>query len=233
MDRSPRFAPRVDPRERLALAEEFDLAQATLTALAVPEIAFPLAAIGLLGLTHWLTSPVALAWSGILGAIFVAMGAVGLAGLPIGAGGLVMLGFAATSLAMEVLIGHGFGLHAAGAAVCLTLAAMPVTGDQPDAHPAVVLPVSVAVAALTVISVRRSPRVLRSDPFAVTQFVGQHAVVLQADFAGGQAVVCGQLCSIRSGDDRTLQEGAVVRVIDGGDAALTVELVSDPSDSEA
>ncbi len=174
------------------------LAQTIREALALPELAFSLVALGLLAVTVWLATPGA-ASSGATGAVLLLAGSAGLAAIPITMGATLMLVLAAGSLWFEVRHLPGMGLHAIGGWLTLTLAGFFLHGEWVGAHPAVVLPVATLTAAGAHLAGRRYRNRISDDPFTGPwHLTDRHTVVLHADGLRGQAVVGGQLWTIRS-----------------------------------
>lgn len=216
----------VDPnRYELVTNGESPAAAAALDTLAVPEFAFVLVAVGLLCIVVRMSTP-ALGWSGLgCGVILLVLGVAGLTALPVHAAGVLMLGFAAGSLCMEVLSLPGMGLHAVGGGFSLILAGIYLTADKPGAHPAVVIPLSVAVAILTYVAGRRSWRYVRDRPLDPSStLVGRGIVVLAAAGPIGQGVVAGQVWDLRA-DDSDLEPGQTVRVTETAAGWLVVKPV--------
>lgn len=215
-------------RRASGVGEVTDVAQSALDALAVPELAFPLVALGLLGLACSVTSP-GLAWAGWAGGVLLPAGGAGLVLLPASAGAVLLLALAAATLCLEVSAFRGVGLHAVGGGVGLTLAGLTLEGDWTGAHPAVVVPSAAAVAAGTYLAARRSPSVRRRDPFAPPRALeGQHAVVLHATGSRGHAVVCGELWTVRCPHEH-LHAGQTVCITGVTEEYLTVEVGPPPS----
>jgi membrane-bound ClpP family serine protease len=78
-----------------------DALQRVIDILAIPELAFCLLAVGLLGVMVWLATP-GMAASGAAGAVLLLLGGCGMAAIPVTAGGVILLVFAAASLWFEV-----------------------------------------------------------------------------------------------------------------------------------
>lgn len=180
--------------------------------LAVPEIAFVLLASGLLCLTVRVATP-ALGWPGAAaGMTLILLGIAGLAALPVAVGGVLMLGFSAASLVMEVLHLPGFGLHAAGAAVSLILAGIYLTEPVPSAHPVLVAPIALTVGALSFLAGRRSWRYIRDRPLHPSStLLGRGTVILSTTGESGLGVVAGQIWNLRA-EHGDLEPGQTVRV---------------------
>ena len=167
--------------------------------VAPAELAFVLVAAGLVCIVFRLASP-AMGWKAVvLGSLFLLLGAASLASLPPRAAGLLMLALAVASLGMEVLVLPGFGLHAVGGGVSLILAGVYLTEDVPGVHPAVAVPIAVAVAGLTYFAGRRSWRCIRHRPLdSSTMLVGRGTVVLTATGSSGRGVVSGHVWELRT-----------------------------------
>lgn len=197
-------------------------ANTILDILAVPEVTYLLVVAGVLCIVVRLAAP-ALGWSAVAaGTTLLAIGSTGLFSLPVSAAGLLMLSFAAASLCMEVA-SPGFGLHAAGGAVSLVLAGIYLTADRPGVHPVLVVPVAVAVAAITYFAGRRSWRCIRDRPFeASPKLVGRGTVVLTATGSTGRGVVSGGLWDLRT-EGGHLRAGQTVRVTEAAEGWLLVE----------
>jgi membrane-bound ClpP family serine protease len=198
-----------------ATTDTDELASVAVQALAIPEIAFLLTASGLLALAIWIALP-HLWWFAAAAAPTLGAGLMGLWLIPLSPAGGLLLAFAATSLAMEVLSLPGYLLHASGGALALGLAGLCLLEPWSGAHPAVVMPTASAVGAATWWCARISWRATRADPFATsTRLVGRDLVVLHAGRADrdhtGHAVVAGHLWAIR---DLTapLRDGSHARV---------------------
>jgi membrane-bound ClpP family serine protease len=180
------------------IPEAPDALQRLIDVLAIPELVFCLLAVGLLGVMVWLATP-GMAASGATGAVLLVLGGCGMATIPVTAGAITLLVFAAASLWYEVRYMPGMGLHAIGGWFALTLSGFALSGQWSGAHPAVVLPAATLTAGGTYLAGRRSWRRIDNDPFAASPFLtDRHTIVLHADGLHGQAVVGGQLWTIRS-----------------------------------
>lgn len=196
----------------------------TLAEVSNAEAVFVLLAAGLLLLSIRLSCPTR-RWTLFAGVALLVLGGAGLATLSLQVAGVLMLVCAATSLAMEALLFPGVGLHAAGAGISLLLAGLYLTGEQPSAHPVVVVPVAVAVAVVSFAVGNRSWRRVRDQPFdAAEGVIGRGTVVLAADGAGTYGVVRGQLWQLRAVSGQ-LRDGQHVRVTGAGEQWLVVEPV--------
>jgi len=212
-------------RYELVANDESRTALAAMDTLAVPECAFVLVAVGLLCIVVRIAAP-ALGWAGfVAGLSLLALGVAGLAALPVHAASVLMFGFAAASLGMEVLTSPGMGLHAVGGGFSLILAGIYLTAEKPGAHPALVISLSIAVAILTYLAGRRSWRYVRDRPLDPSRtLVGRGIVVLAAAGPVGQGVVAGQVWDLRA-DDSDLQPGQTVRVTETTAGWLVVKPV--------
>jgi len=209
--------------------KEPGLLQTMPEALALPELAFTLVALGLLAVMVWLATP-GMAVSGATGAVLLLLGSAGLAALPITMGASILLVLAAASLWFEVRHMPGVGLHAIGGWFALTIAGFSLHGEWSGAHPAVVLPAATLTAAGTYLAGRRSWRRIDNDPLAAPRLLtDRHTVVLHTDGLRGQAIVGGQLWTIRSRRGR-LHPGQRVWIADAAPDCLIVE--PDPTADE-
>jgi membrane-bound ClpP family serine protease len=213
---SPGYDPQGSEREPQAAITTLDM-------IAVPEVTYVLVAAGLLCIVVRLATP-ALGWSGVAaGSTLLLIGSAGLLTLPVRAVGLLMLSFAAASLCMEVLAFPGFGLHAVGGALSLVLTGVYLTEDPPGVHPVLVVPVAVAVAAITYLAGRRSWRCIRDRPLDPSpKLVGRGTVVLAGAGSIGLGVVSGQLWDLRT-KEGDLRAGQTVRVTEAADGWLVVQ----------
>jgi membrane-bound serine protease (ClpP class) len=175
-----------------------DELQEVLDALAVPELAFSLLAAGLLGVMIWLATP-GMIGSGVVGAVLLLAGGIGMAAAAVSAAALTLLVLAAAALWFEVRYVPGLGLYAIGGWFALTLGGLLLFGAWSGAHPAVVFPLATLTALGTYLAGRRSWQRIDDDPFADSPLLtGRHAIVLHTDGVQGQALVGGQLWTIRS-----------------------------------
>jgi membrane-bound ClpP family serine protease len=219
----------LDPTEGQGIDRRWDaevdragLVQSAQEVLAVPELAFGLVALGLLGVMVWLATP-SLAGSGVAGSAMLAAGTAGLLAVPLTTGAAVLLVLAAASLCMEVRSLPGTALHACGGGIALALGGLLIREDGAGAHPAVVIPVAGITAAGTYLAGRSSWRRIEADPFTdPRRLADRHTVVLDADGRHGHAVVGGQLWTIRSRHG-VLVAGQRVRVARRGRKSLSVE----------
>ncbi len=205
----------------VAVTAEAGLAAGAQTALAVPEVAFLLIALGYLALATWLALPHLWVW-GLAAAPLLIAGSTGLVHLSPTAGAVFLLVLAAASLAMEVLSLPGLMLHAVGGAVALAGAGLWLHGPWAGAHPAVAVPAALAVGWGTWWAARRSWRAARVDPWAdSSRLVGRELVVLHVQDGLGHAVVAGHVWPVRD-PDRPLQAGRWARVTERRGDELTV-----------
>jgi membrane-bound ClpP family serine protease len=220
---TPRSLPGLDTAETLAYDAQASTSAAALDTFAQPELAFVLVAAGMLCITLRLASP-GLGWNAIvLGSSLLLIGGITLITLPVHVAGLLMFAFAAASLCTEVLAAPGFGLHAIGGGFSLVLAGVYLADDIPGAHPALVVPVSVAVAGITYLAGRRSWRCIRDRPLdPCPTLIGRGTVVLSAAGPLGHGVVSGQLWNLRA-EKGDLRAGQTVRVTAAADHWLIVE----------
>ncbi|HEY6744331.1 MAG TPA: NfeD family protein [Mycobacteriales bacterium] len=204
-------------------------AHEALTVLEPLEVAYPLAAVGLLGVVVWLASPAAV-WRGRLGAVALAAGIAGMIAGDISAGAVLLLLLAAGALVMEVLAFPGIGLHAAGGGIALLLAGLYWEEEPTGPYVGVIVAVAVAVAGLTYRAGRHSWRRARDKPFDGSLGpVGRRAVVLAARGSVGRGVVQGQLWELR-GRDGALREAQTVEVVGRAGDWLIVTPVGTPDD---
>jgi membrane-bound ClpP family serine protease len=115
-------------------------------ALALPDVAFSLTAVGMLALVCLLAGghPA----FGVVGGVLLTGGVIGLVELPVTAAAALLLALAAASLGMEILGRVGAGLHAVGGGFAMALAGSMLV-DVPTwagAHFAVIMPLSAIVA---------------------------------------------------------------------------------------
>jgi membrane-bound ClpP family serine protease len=187
---------------------------------AAAEITFLLLIAGLMCLTLRLAGH-GMPWALPAGGLLVALGIALLLTLPVSAGGVMMLSFAAAALAFETLL-PGFGVHALAAGVSVLFAGLHLTGAPPAVHPALVAPVAAGVAAGAFIAGRRSWRFRRDRPFdASGGLADRGAVVLGVDGPIAYGVVSGQLWRLQA-QQGLLHEGASVRVVEVHDDRLSV-----------
>lgn len=197
-----------------------------LEASVLPEITFVAVAAGLVLLAARIATP-ALGWPALtMGLALLLGGCIGLATLPVTAGGVALLALAGAAMVMEVRLYPGIGLHAAGSAVGLILAGILLTERAPGAHPGVVAPIAVLAAGVTYLAGRRSWRFVRDRALEASgTLVGRGIVVLGASGSTGHGVVSGALWPLRTrGED--LRPGQPVRVTEAARTFLVVEPVS-------
>jgi len=186
------------------------------------ESTFLLTAAGLLCIVNWLAAQTRLA-SAMFGTALLVLATFGMVALPVSAAGALFLAFAAGALCMEVVAFPGTGLHAFGGGVGLALAGLFLTGEGSGAHPTVVLPAAVVIAAATYVSGRRSWRCIRNRPLDPSnEMTGRHTVVLSSEGSMGHGVIAGELYKLRAAEG-FLEPGQSVEVIGTEPEGLVVE----------
>jgi len=204
------------------------LAVTLLDLIAVVEVAFALTSGGLLLVVVWIAVP-RLVLAAVLGLILLAVGAVGMARIPVLPGAVLLLVLAAASLVMEVLAAPGLLLHAVGGGVALCLAGLSLAPGS-GAHPLAAVAVAVAASAGTWWAARRSWRAVRDDPLLRGErLCGRTGTVLQARGREGSAVIGGEVWTV-SALDRPLRPGGRVEVVARAADALIVVPARRPPD---
>jgi membrane-bound serine protease (ClpP class) len=213
--------------------EGMNLFLALFRILANPDLALFLFSTGSIGILAELYSPNFV--TGILGALMIILGLIGLGTLPLNVGGLLLIAFGLVLFGLEVTV-TSHGLLGVGGLACFVIGASALFTGPVDPFaplirvaPLTIIVVSVtlgSIMALVVFGALRSRRI---------------GVVVPAGDAGGQAVV-GELGEVRSplspvgsviaggeewtartADGSSLERGTLVRVINVEGLTLTVE----------
>ncbi len=110
-----------------------------------------------------------------------------------------------------------------GTGVSLTLAGLFLTGEWSGAHPVVVVPTAVVVAAATYRAGRCSWRCIRNRPLdPCLQLTGRRTVVLSSTGSVGHGVIAGELWQLHAGQG-ALRQGQTVQVVEAREEWLIVE----------
>jgi membrane-bound serine protease (ClpP class) len=198
-----------------------------LDTIANPTIASLLLSIGVLGLLYELSSP-GIGLGGVVGAICVIVGLLGVSVLPIELGGLVLLIVGLLAIGLELKV-PSHGLLAAGGVIAHVLGAMFLvnTGDYfggVERVDVLIFAPLVAVAVLGLVLLARLTRRALSAPFASGEsaLVGKPGVAKTAFVADGPAF---------SGDvfvDGARWQGIAEAAIASGEPVVVVEVLRGP-----
>jgi membrane-bound serine protease (ClpP class) len=199
--------------------------------LSDPTIALLLFSTGSVGLLAELYSPNFV--TGILGALMVLLGLIGLGTLPLNVGGLLLLVFGMVLFGLELTV-TSHGLLGFGGLVCFALGASALfTGPADPFEPLVrvALPTIVVMTAtgglflaLIVFGVIRSRRIGRgafgAGPLVSLGALGEVRSPLQPI---GSVLAAGEEWTARTADGRSLDRGTPVRIVKVEGLTLTVE----------
>jgi membrane-bound serine protease (ClpP class) len=199
--------------------------------LSDPTIALLLFSTGSVGLLAELYSPNFV--TGILGALMVLLGLIGLGTLPLNVGGLLLIVFGMVLFGLELTV-TSHGLLGFGGLVCFALGASALfTGPADPFEPLVqvAFPTILAITAtggvflvLIVFGVLRSRRIGRgtfgAGPHVALGAIGE---VRSPLVPVGSVIAAGEEWSARSADGRPLDRGTPVRVVKVEGLTLTVE----------
>lgn len=198
--------------------------------LSDPTIALLLFSTGSIGLLAELYSPNFV--TGILGALMVLLGLIGLGTLPLNVGGLLLIVFGVVLFGLELTV-TSHGLLGFGGIVCFVLGASALfTGPADPFEPLVrvALPAIVGITATAgiflvlvvfgAIRYRGAGRGAGSDPFVAPGTFGEVRSPLSPV---GSVIAGGEEWSARTADGRSLDRGTVIRVVKVEGLTLTVE----------
>jgi membrane-bound serine protease (ClpP class) len=198
--------------------------------LSDPNIAVFLFSTGSLGILVELYSPNFV--TGILGALMILLGLIGLGTLPLNIGGLLLIGFGVLLFGLEVTV-TSHGLLGVGGLVCFALGASALfTGPVDPFGPVVTvaLPAILVITAtgglflvLIVFGALSSRRIGRGTPLGGHIAPGAVGSVRSPLTPLGSVIAGGEEWSARSADGRPLDRGTNVRVIKVDGLTLTVE----------
>jgi membrane-bound serine protease (ClpP class) len=198
------------------------LHQRLLAAIAHPQVAGLLMALGLLGLYAEISNPGALV-PGVVGAICTLLGFFALSVLPIDYAGLALLALALALFVAETQV-PAFGVLTAGGAVSLTLGLMMLFDDLGPTlrpHPAWAVGIGVCVFAIAAFGSARTLRLRRQRPTTgIEGMVGQRGTVRGILDPAGRVFVHGELWSATvepeggdPGEGEHIEDGAAVEVV--------------------
>jgi membrane-bound serine protease (ClpP class) len=198
-----------------------------LDTIASPTIASLLLSIGVLGLLYELSSP-GIGLGGVVGAICVIVGLLGVSVLPIELGGLVLLVVGLLAIGLELKV-PSHGLLAAGGVIALVLGAMFLvnTGDYfggVERVDVLVFAPLVAAAVLGLVLLARLTRRALSAPFAS----GESALVGKPGFAKTAFVSDGAAFSGDVFVDGARWQGIADAAIASGEPVVVVEVLRGP-----
>jgi membrane-bound serine protease (ClpP class) len=198
--------------------------------LSDPTIALLLFSTGSVGLLAELYSPNFV--TGILGALMVLLGLIGLGTLPLNVGGLLLIVFGLVLFGLELTV-TSHGLLGFGGLVCFALGASALFSGpvDPFAPLARVAPATIALMtgtgaaflAMIVFGVVRSRRIGRSVGSGINIALGAVGQVRSPLSPLGSVLAGGEEWSARSADGRSLERGTNVRVVKVEGLTLTVE----------
>lgn len=190
-----------------------------------PELAFMLLLGGGACLALGMTAH-AVRWTVPAGMVLLAAGVFFLSAVEASGRAAVLLALGGLCVGLELFALVGFGLYAAGAATCVLLAGLSVSGS-PEVHPALAVPASVGFGVATMVAALTSWRRRRDHPFDTTpRLVGRGAVVLAGTGSGTDpvAVVGGQVWRLEAAlaGGPELGEGQFIRVVQARKDRLVV-----------
>lgn len=195
-----------------------------------PNIAFLLFSLGSTGLLVELYSPNFV--TGIIGALALLLGLMGLGTLPLNVGGLLLIIFGLVLFGLELTV-TSHGLLGFGGIVCLALGASALfTGPADPFEPVVRVAPAVIIAstatfgailALIVIGALKSRRIGLVQPIGALVPPGTPGQVRSPLSPLGSVIAAGEEWSARTADGRPLERGTRVRVVKVDGLTLTVE----------
>jgi membrane-bound serine protease (ClpP class) len=203
---------------------EFSLRQKFMEFLGNPSVAYILLSLGLLGLCFEMTHPGAVL-PGVAGAGCLLLFAIAAQALPISTIGLLLIVLAVVMFILEVKVAS-YGMLTFGGVVVLLLGSlMLVEGPIPELRVplGLVLPVTIAVAAICVVVVRLAIGAQRERvATGVEGLTGEVGTVTQDLAPEGKVQVHGEIWNAES-TGQTLPRGSRVRVVRVVALKLTVE----------
>jgi membrane-bound serine protease (ClpP class) len=213
--------------------------QSFLHLLADPNIAFVLLTIGFYGLLYEVINPNFV--TGILGAIALILGFIGLGSLPLNVGGLLLIALAILLFVLELTV-TSHGLLTVAGLVCFVLGASALytepgpTAPDVRVEPLVILVMSGATAAFLGLVATAALRTRRMPAMALglgggsggELAAGTPAEVRRPLDPFGSVYAAGEEWSARSADNSPLERGTPVRVVRQDGLVLVVER-ADPS----
>lgn len=215
----------------VAGGQELGALDALRQALASPELAYLLLALGALALVYEVASP-GVGVAGAAGLVLLALGFVGLSALPFRAPGLLLLLLATVLFVAEVLV-WGVGVFAAGGTVALLCAGALLFRGGESVSGGVLWPVALAVGAGALAAGRLAARVRKRPPSTGWHtLLGREAEVRGTEGAadgGARVRLEGAWWSVR-GRDGPVSEGQRVRVVAHEGLALVVVQAGPPGD---
>ena len=198
--------------------------------LSDPTIAVLLFTTGATGLLVELYNPNFV--TGILGALMVLLGLIGLGTLPLNVGGLLLIVFGLVLFGLEFTV-TSHGLLGFGGVVCFALGASalftgPADPFEPVARvaPAVIVVISAtgaAIVALIAFGVLRSRRIGLVPAAATGLSPGTSGEVRSPLSPVGSVYASGEEWTARTADGRSLDRGTPVRIVSVDGLTLTVE----------
>ena len=198
--------------------------------LSDPTIALLLFSTGSAGLLVELYSPNFV--TGILGALMVLLGLIGLGTLPLNVGGLLLIVFGLVLFGLELTV-TSHGLLGVGGLICFVLGASALfTGPVDPFEPLVrvALPTILVITttagiflALIVFGAIRSRRIGVGPPIGAHVAIGTTGQVRSPLSPLGSVIAGGEEWSARSADGHSLERGTPIRVIKVEGLTLTVE----------
>lgn len=220
----------IDVSGALITEENINPFLAIIRLLSDPTIALLLFSTGATGLLVELYSPNFV--TGILGALMVLLGLIGLGTLPLNVGGLLLIIFGMVLFGLELTV-TSHGLLGVGGLVCFAVGASalfsgPVNPFEPLVRiaPPVILVITLtlgAIMALIVVGAIRSRRIGLALPMGAHVAVGTQGEVRSPLSPVGSVLAGGEEWTARTADGRSLERGAAVRVIKVEGLTLTVE----------
>jgi membrane-bound serine protease (ClpP class) len=198
--------------------------------LADPTIALLLFSTGSAGLLVELYSPNFV--TGILGALMVLLGLIGLGTLPLNVGGLLLIVFGLVLFGLELTV-TSHGLLGVGGLICFALGASALFSGPVDPFEPLVrvaLPTILVITAtagaflvLIVFGAIRSRRIGLGPPIGAHVAIGTTGQVRSPLSPLGSVLAGGEEWSARSADGQPLERGTPVRIIKVEGLTLTVE----------
>jgi len=213
--------------------------QSFIRLLSDPTIAFLLLSAGSAGLLAELWSPNFV--TGILGALAIILALIGLGSLPLNVGGLLLIGLAIVLFGLEPTV-TSHGLLTVGGLFCFVVGASALFSQPGDPFepvvrvaPAVIAVVATTLAVLMALivyaTIRARQMVISPGLAGAALGAGTSGIVRRPLEPLGSIYAGGEEWSARSVDDRPLDRGTPVKVVEVDGLTVVVEPDQQPSNA--
>ena len=213
--------------------------QSFIRLLSDPTIAFLLLSAGSAGLLAELWSPNFV--TGILGALAIILALIGLGSLPLNVGGLLLIGLAIVLFGLEPTV-TSHGLLTVGGLFCFVVGASALFSQPGDPFepvvrvaPAVIAVVATTLAVLMALivyaTIRARQMVISPGLAGAALGAGTSGIVRRPLQPLGSIYAGGEEWSARSVDDRPLDRGTPVKVVEVDGLTVVVEPDQQPSNA--